>query len=400
MTLPLAARTSSIGESPTLKVSARAKALARDGVDVVNFGAGEPDFDTPGAVCDAGIDAIRKGRTRYTPVTGIPELKQAVADKLRRDNGLEYDPSMIVVSCGAKHSLFNVIMSLVDPGDEVVIPSPYWVSYPAMVQYAGGTPVFVESSGASGFRIAPDALRAAISPRTKAVILNSPSNPTGAVYSADEMAAFAGVISHAGIWCLSDEIYEKLLYDGNSHVSIASLPGMMDLAVTVNGHSKAFAMTGWRIGYIASTSSSLVKAVGNLQSQSTSNPATPCQYAALAALSDPAMPDTVERMRSAFERRRNRIVELLNAVPGVKCPLPGGAFYVMPDVSSHYGRTVAGVQVADSMSFAGALLDKAHVAVVPGVAFGDDSCVRLSYACSIEQIEKGVAAMAAFLQES
>jgi len=396
--MSLAKRTTRIGESATLKVTARAKAMKSEGIDVISFGAGEPDFNTPQVIADSGVKAIQSGKTRYTPVPGIPELKQAIAKKLLAENGLEYQPSQIVVSCGAKHSLFNVIMSLVEKGDRVVIPAPYWVSYPAMVQYAGGKPVYVEGKEKNGFRITAKSLKRAINKKTKAIIINSPSNPTGVVYNEDEMREIAEIIADSGIWCISDEIYEKLLYDGAKHVSIASLPGMKDNTITVNGHSKAFAMTGWRIGYIASTSKELVSAATNLQSQSTSNPATMCQYAALTALTDPSIPETVEKMRVEFEKRRNRIVDILNAIPGVSCQKPGGAFYVMPNVSGHYGKTIGGQKIDGSMTFASALLEKSHVAVVPGVEFGNDECIRLSYATSMEQIEKGVARIAEFLK--
>jgi len=281
----------------------------------------------------------------------------------------------------------------------VIIPAPYWVSYPEMVSYAGGKPVAVDGPREAGFLVSPEALKSAITAKTKAVILNSPSNPTGAVYTKDHLAAIAKVVADSGIWCISDEIYEKLLYDGAKHTSIAAFPGMKDITVTVNGHSKAFAMTGWRIGYIATTSKELVQAAGNLQSQSTSNAATPCQYAALAALNDPGVPAEVEKMRLEFEKRRDRIVELLNAIPGVKCPKPGGAFYVFPDVSAHYGRDIGGARVNGSLEFADAALDKAHVAIVPGAAFGNDACVRLSYACSMADIEKGVGRLAELLKK-
>lgn len=384
----LAPRASSIAASVTLKVTSRAKAMIKEGVDVVNFGAGEPDFPTPQIVSDAAKKAIDKGLTRYTPATGIPELKQAVARKLKADNGLEYEPGHIVVSCGAKHSLFNVIMSVVGEGDEVIIPAPYWVSYPEMVKYAGGKPVFVASSREDGFIISPEAVKAAVGPKTKVIIINSPSNPTGAVYPPEVLEEIAGIAVEVGIWCISDEIYEKLTYDGLKHVSIASFPGMRDLSVVVNGHSKAYAMTGWRLGYIACADKALVEAVSNLQSQSTSNPNTPTQYAGLKALE--AANKAAEEMRAAFEKRRDLVVSLLNDVPGVECPKPGGAFYVFPDVGAHYGRSIAGIEVNDSLSFAEAALEKAKVAIVPGGAFGNDRCVRISYACSEKDIERGV----------
>lgn len=384
----LARRAASIADSVTLKVSARAKAMTKSGIDVVSFGAGEPDFPTPQYICQAGKQAIDRGLTRYTPASGIPELKAAIARKLKKDNGLEYEPSDVVVSCGAKHSIFNALMSMVDEGDEVIIPAPYWVSYPEMVRYAGGRPVFVESTAESGFVVSAGAIRKALSGRTSAIIINSPCNPTGAVYPADVLAEIAEVVADAGIWCICDEIYEKLVYDGSRHVSIASFPGMRELAVVVNGHSKAYAMTGWRLGYLACANAALVEAVSNLQSQSTSNPTTPVQYAGLAALEAGA--DEIEKMRRAFEQRRDLIVGLLNALPAVNCPRPAGAFYVFPDVSAHYGRTLAGRPLNDSLAFAEAALDAAHVALVPGGAFGNDRCVRLSYACSTEDIERGI----------
>ncbi len=388
----LADRAGKIAESVTLAVDAKAKQLAAEGVDVVGFGAGEPDFDTPKYVREAGKNAIDKGQTRYTPASGTVELKKAIAAKLKKDNGLEYDPAKeVLVSCGAKHVIYNLIDVMVNAGDEVVIPAPYWVSYPEMVRVADGTPVMPLAGGDQGFKLTPAQWAKAITPKTKAVILNSPSNPTGAVYSPEELKEIARVLVDKDVWIISDEIYEKLVFGPTKHASIAALePRLKDRTFVVNGHSKSYAMTGWRIGYAAGPAA-VIKAAANLQSHSTSNPSTMCQVAATAAFTqNDGGAAELEAMRREFEGRRDLIVERLNKLPGVKCVKPDGAFYVFPDVSGCYGRSYAGVKVADSLGFASACLEKAHVALVPGSAFGDDRCVRLSFATSREKIDKGI----------
>ncbi len=395
----LAERIGRIGESVTLAVAAKAKAMKAEGVDVVAFAAGEPDFDTPEYVREAGKAAIDAGQTRYTPASGTPALKKAIADKLKRDNGLEYDPAKeILVSCGAKHAIYNLVQALCEEGDEVVIPAPYWVSYPEMASLAGAEPVFPAATSQQEFKLTPEQLAGAITAKTKAVILNSPSNPTGAVYSLAELKALAAVLLEKDIWVISDEIYEKLVYDGAEHVSIAAVePRLKDRALVVNGHSKSYAMTGWRIGYAAGPAA-VIKAAGSLQSHSTSGPAAMCQTAALTALTEKDSGSTeLEAMRKEFQTRRDLIVERLGAIKGISCVKPQGAFYVFPDVSGCYGRKIGEVQVDGSLSFAQACLETAHVALVPGAAFGADNCVRMSFATSAEIINKGLDRLAKLL---
>jgi len=388
----LARRAGRIAESVTLAVDAKAKQLIAEGADVVSFGAGEPDFDTPAYVREAGKAAIDKGLTRYTPASGTLELKRAIAAKLKRDNRLDYDPAReVLVSCGAKHVLYNLIQVLCNPGDEVLIPAPYWVSYPEMVRVADGRPVMPLAGAEQGFKLAAAEWAKAMTRKTKAVILNSPANPTGAVYSPAELRELAAVLVERDVWVIADEIYEKLVYGPARHESLAALePRLKDRTLVVNGHSKSYAMTGWRIGYAAGPAA-VIAAAGNLQSHSTSNPASMCQAAAVAAL---ALEDGgaagIEAMRREFEVRRDLIVGRLNRLPGVKCVRPDGAFYVFPDVSACYGKLLAGVKVADSLSFASVCLERAHVALVPGVAFGDDRCVRLSFAASQAKINAGL----------
>ena len=395
----LSDRIGRVGESVTLAVGAKAKAMKAAGIDVVAFAAGEPDFDTPEYVREAGKAAIDSGQTRYTPASGTAELKKAVAAKLKRDNGLDYDPAKeILISCGAKHVIYNLVQALCDDGDQVVIPGPYWVSYPEMVRLAGGGPVFPSAGAGQGFKLTPAQLAGAMNEKTRLVILNSPSNPTGAVYSPEELKALAAVLLERDVWVISDEIYEKLVYDGAEHASIAALePKLKERTLTVNGHSKSYAMTGWRIGYAAGPAA-VIKAAGSLQSHSTSNPAAMCQAAALAALTkrDGGAAE-LAAMRAEFQKRRDLIVDRLNALPGVNCVKPQGAFYVFPDVSGCYGREIGGVQVTGSLSFTDACLEAAHVAVVPGAAFGEDRCVRLSFATGEKQINEGLDRLAKLL---
>jgi len=395
----LADRIGRVGESVTLAVTAKARAMQAQGVDVVAFAAGEPDFDTPEHVREAGKAAIDAGQTRYTPASGTPALKKAIAGKLKRDNGLEYDPATeILVSCGAKHVIYNLVQALCEEGDEVVIPAPYWVSYPEMARLAGAEPVFPQASSAQDFKLTPEQLAGAVTAKTKAVILNSPSNPTGAVYSPAELKALAAVLVGRDVWVISDEIYEKLVYDGAEHASIARLePRLKGRTLVVNGHSKSYAMTGWRIGYAAGPAA-VIKAAGSLQSHSTSGPAAMCQAAALAALTEKdGGAAELEAMRAEFQARRDLIVERLGAIKGISCVKPRGAFYVFPDVSGCYGRKIGEVRVDGSLSFAQACLETAHVALVPGVAFGADNCVRMSFATGTELINKGLDRLAKLL---
>ncbi len=392
--MKLAKRVRELKPSATLAITSEAKRRKAQGEDIISFAAGEPDFDTPEAIREEGKRAIDSGQTRYTPASGAPALKEAVREKLKRDNGLEYELDEIIISCGAKHSLYNIMQALVEEGDEVIIPAPYWVTYPAQVGLAGGTPVFLKTKQEKGFLLDADELDSLITPKTRLIILNSPSNPTGAVYAREKLEELARVLSAHDVFCISDEIYEKLVY-GAEHVSIASLsPEMKRRTIVVNGHSKAFAMTGWRIGYAAGPKD-VIKAASNLQSQSTSNPCSISQAAAVRALKDCA--DEVEEMRRTFQKRRDLILERLKHIPGVSCSTPDGAFYVFPDVAAHYGKTLAGSEVKDSLSFAKACLEGAKVAVVPGVAFGEDRCVRMSYACSDEDIRRGTERLAELL---
>ena len=384
----LSERAKKIKPSPTLAMDAKAKAMKAQGVDVVNFGVGEPDYDTPDHIKEAAIKAIREGFTKYTPVGGIDELKDAVIDKFKTDNGLEYVREEILVSCGAKHSLYNIAQALFGPGDEVIIPAPYWVSYPDQVLLNDGIPVIVATSESDNFMIRPEAFEAAITKKTKALILNSPSNPTGLAYDRKTLEAIARIAVKHNIMIVSDEIYEKLVYDGTEHISIASLgKEIRDLTIVVNGLSKSHAMTGWRMGYAAGPKD-VIKAMTNIQSQSTSNPTSISQKAAVAALRGPQ--DFIGTMRAEFDRRRSYLVDRLNAINGMRCLKPNGAFYAFQDVSALYGKKAGDRTINSSIDFALYLLEEAQVALVHGEAFGDDRYIRLSYATSMENIEKGV----------
>ena len=386
--MKLASRISTIKPSPTLAITAKANALKAEGRDVISFGAGEPDFDTPDHIKMAAVKAIEEGFTKYTPVDGIVELKDAIISKLGRDNQLTYDRSQIVVSCGAKHTLYNLTQVLFEEGDEVIIPSPYWVSYLDMVLLSGARPVILNTGEAQGFKILPEQLKAAITRNTKAIIMNSPSNPTGAVYTARELAALAEVVSGKEMLVISDDIYEKIIYDDRQFTNIASLSKeLRDRTVVVNGVSKTYSMTGWRIGYAAGPEE-IIKAMTKLQSQNTSNPTSISQWAAVEALN--GNQESVPIMVEEFRRRRDVIVEKLNAIPGVTCALPDGAFYVFPDVSSLFGRSYQGQALSNSSDFTAYLLEAANVAVIPGVDFGHDNHIRLSYATSLKNIEEGL----------
>ena len=394
----LADRLKTLAPSSTLAVQAKAKALRARGVDVISFGAGEPDFDTPERIKDAAAQAMRRGQTKYTEVGGVPELRAAVCAKLKRDNGLDYEPADVLVSVGAKHTLFNLVMALVNPGDEVIVPSPYWVSYPEQARLLGGVPVAVPTLEATGFDLDPAALAAAVTPRTKLIVLNSPNNPTGAVFSPAALQAVARLAVERGLWVVSDECYEALTYEGR-HVSIASLGADVKArTVVVNTCSKAYAMTGWRIGYAAGPRT-LIRAMTDVQSQVTSNPSSIAQWAAVEALTGPQ--DEVAKMAGEFDRRRRLIVEGLNGLPGVRCVMPRGAFYAFPDVSGLFGRTWqrpdGGTTLATSLDVTAFLLEAARVAVVPGRDFGSDAHVRLSYATSDALIREGLARTAAAL---
>lgn len=377
--MQLSSRANSLTPSLSLSVDSKAKAMKSEGLDVCGFGAGEPDFDTPEHIKAAAIAALETGFTKYTPSSGIPELRQAISEKLEKDNGLSYKPSQIIVSTGAKHSCYNAILATCQPGDEVIIPSPYWLSYPEMVRLAGAEPIFVQTKEENGWKITRDDFENAMTPRTKMIILNSPNNPTGAVYTREEIAGIAEVAAEEEILILSDEIYEKLVYDGHEHVSIASLGNeFYDLTITVNGFSKAYAMTGWRLGYLAAPDP-IARAIDSIQSHVTSNPCSFAQKGALAALKGDQQ--SIVDMRDEFDMRRQYIVERFSKIASVSIVKPNGAFYVLANISK-LGLT--------SQNFADRLLSKANVSVVPGIAFGDDRTVRFSYATSLDVIKKGM----------
>ncbi len=375
-------RMKQVAPSMTLAIDAKAKKLKEEGVDVLNFGAGEPDFNTPGPVCEAAKKAIDEGHHKYTPVPGTVELRKAIGEYLGKQYGVMYSPSEIVASCGAKHSLYNVFMAVINPGDEVLIPSPYWVSYPEQVKLAEGVPVYVECPESEEFKLTPEALKAKITPKTKALVLNSPSNPTGAVVGRKAMEGIAELVLKHKLIVVSDEIYSKLIY-GEEHVCFPSISKEVSAqTILINGMSKAFAMTGWRLGYAAGPAN-IMKAVADLQGQSTSNPTSIVQKAGVAAL---ALPDSeIQKMVEVFKKRRDMIVDGLNAIPGIKCLKPAGAFYVFPNVKGLLkpGRST-------SMELSDFLLDKAKVAITPGIAFGAEGYLRMSYATSEKAILEGL----------
>lgn len=384
----LSRRARSLKPSPTLAINAKSKALQAQGIHVISFGAGEPDFDTPENIKEAAIKAIREGFTKYTPVGGIDELKDAIIKKFQRDNGLIYKRSEILVSCGGKHSFYNLAQAIFDQGDEVIIPSPYWVSYPPMVALAEANPVIVETKEEDEFKLRIEELKKVITPRTKALVLNSPSNPTGSVYSKEDLEKIAELAIENNFFVISDEIYEKIVYDNFQFISIASLgEEIKKKTIIVHGVAKTYAMTGWRIGYTAGPEE-IISAMSNIQSQSTSNPTSISQKASVEALLGPQ--DEVKKMVSAFEKRRNYIVQRLNEIPGVHCLKPTGAFYVFPNFSSYYGQSYQGKKISNSTELADYFLEVARVAVVPGIEFGADQFLRLSYATSMEEIKEGM----------
>jgi aspartate aminotransferase len=385
--MKLAARVQQVTPSLTLAVSAKANAMQREGFDVCSFSAGEPDFDTPTHIKDAAIAALQAGKTRYGPAAGEPQLREAIAHKLVTDNQLPYKAENILVTNGGKHSLYNLMMTLIEAGDEVIIPAPYWVSYPEMVKLADGVPVIVETTMASGYKITPEQLKQAITTKTRLFVLNSPSNPTGMVYTPDEIRAIAQVAVENDLLVVSDEIYEKLLYNGAEHLSIGAVsPEMFARTIVSNGFAKSYAMTGWRVGYLAAPVE-LIAANNRLQSHSTSNVCTFAQYGAIAALEGPQ--DCVETMRLAFEQRRSAILKMVEQIPGLSCPTQDGAFYVLVDIAA------AGMK---SLAFCDALLEEKYVAAVPGIAFGADDSIRLSYATDMVTIEQGLSRIAEFMQ--
>lgn len=396
-TIALAERVLQIAPSPTLAVNAKAKALRATGADILNFSVGEPDFSTPENVCEAGRKAITDGHTRYTPVSGIPELREAICLRFKEDHGWHYDEEQIQVCCGGKHGLYNVFQAILNPGDEVLIPAPYWVSYPPMVQLAGGVPVIVPLDEKNNFDLDAQTLAAHATEKTRAIILNSPSNPTGAVFSMQGLKDVAKIALEKGWLVVSDDMYETLTYDADlpPHILDAE-PDLKEQTVVLNGVSKSFSMTGWRIGYSAGPLH-LIKAMNKIQSQSTSNPAAPSQYAALEALTGPQ--GFPRMMKEAFLPRRQFIVDALNGIKGVTCVNPGGAFYVFPNFSAYYGKAYYNHTITDSVSLADYLLDEALVASVPGVAFGADDFIRFSFATSMEVLQEGMERVARALAE-
>ncbi|WP_040228396.1 pyridoxal phosphate-dependent aminotransferase [Bhargavaea cecembensis] len=392
MNRKLATRTESLTPSSTLAITAKAKAMKQEGIDVIGLGAGEPDFNTPDNIIEAAYKSMKEGKTKYTPSGGLPELKQAIVDKMKRDNGLTYRPSEVIVGVGAKHVLYTLFQVILDPGDEVIIPIPYWVSYPEQVKLAGGQPVYIEGTVETDFKVTAAQLKQAITDRTKAVILNSPSNPSGMIYKEEELREIADVCREADIWIISDEIYEKLVYGDARHVSVAQLSDdAKERTIVINGVSKSHSMTGWRIGF-ACGSERVIKAMTDLASHSTSNPATPSQYAAIEAYNGPQ--DAVEMMRKDFGERLDAVYPLLSDIPGFRVLQPQGAFYLLPDVSEAVRKT----GFPDTDAFAKALLEEANVAVIPGSGFGAPDTIRLSYATELGLFKEAVSRIRTFVE--
>lgn len=388
-TPPLSERVRNLKPSPTLAIDAKAKALKAQGADIINLSVGEPDFDTPEHIKEAAIKAIKDGFTKYTAVGGIPELKKAVIEKMQRDYGLTYSADAVMVSTGGKLALYNCIQAIIDPGDEVILPVPYWVSYPPMVELAGGVVRYLQTEASTGFAIEPAAIAELLTSRTKAIILNSPSNPTGSVYSSENLKDIAEMAVKHGFYIISDDIYDAIRFDGKGCENAASLfPEAKDHTLVINGVSKTYAMTGWRIGYLAGPEA-VVKAATKIQSQNTSNPTSIAQKAAAAAIAGPQ--DCVRNMLKAFEERKNYLMQELPSIPHLSCVEPKGAFYVFPDFSAYYGKkTPNGKVIEGSLDMADYLLDEAKIAAVPGIAFGDDRFVRFSYATSMENLKEGM----------
>lgn len=394
--MKLSTRVASIQPSVTLEISAKAKALKKEGKDIVAFTAGEPDFNTPDYIISEAERALRDGKTKYTPTAGIPELKKAIVKKFKEENGLEYKESNIVVSTGAKSSLYHAFEAILDEGDEVIIPAPYWITYVEQVGLAGGVCKIVNTDEKSGYKLVSEQFEGAITSKTKCVLINSPCNPTGVVYSEEELLEIAKIAEKHGLIIISDEVYEKLVFDGEKHVSIASLtPYAKENTIVINGVSKTYAMTGWRIGYLA-CDEKLAKAISAMQGHTTSNACSFAQYASAVAISGGQ--DFIADMVEEFDRRRKLLYEGLISIEGIKVAYPKGAFYVFADVSAFFGKSFNGKQITGSVSFADALLD-GGVAVIPGLAFGDDKCVRLAYAVSREDICKGIEKLKAFISE-
>lgn len=376
-----------VEESRTMALSALIKSLKAEGKDVLSFSAGEPDFDTPEFIKKAAVKAIHNNFTRYTANEGYPALLKAIVDKFEKENNIQVEPKNILVSNGAKQSIYNLLMAVCNPGDEVIYQAPYWVSYPEMVKMTGAKSVVIETDAKANFKITPEQLKKALTPKTKVFLFNTPSNPTGAVYSKKEIEALAEVLIPTDAFIISDEIYEKIVFDGEEHFAIGSIPELKDRTITVNGVSKAYAMTGWRIGYAAGNDK-VIRLARNFQSHSTSNACSISQAATVAALTQHS--EEIEKMVTAFKKRRDFIVEELNRIEGIHCPLPKGAFYIFFDVSAFYGKSTDHTKITDSASFCDYMLKEEFVGLVPGIAFGNDKCVRMSYACSYEEIFDGI----------
>ncbi len=387
-----------IAPSLTLEITAKAKKMKSEGISIIGFGAGEPDFNTPEFIIESAKKALDIGFTKYTPAAGMVELKNAICNKFLKDNGLKYEPNQIVISSGAKSSLYHAICAIVDEGDEVILPSPFWLTYPELIKLASGTCVYVQTEKVNGYKMTAEQFRTAITDKTKCLILNSPNNPTGAVYSEEELNAIAKVAEEKGIYVISDEIYEKLVYGGEKHYSIAQYSEWMkEHTIVINGMSKTYSMTGWRIGYLAAPLA-IAKAISSMQSHTTSNACSIAQYASVAALTDNKGEEFVSEMQKVFDERRKLMIKMLSDVENIVCIEPKGAFYVFVDVSALYGKSFEGAKIEGSLSFADCALKKG-VALIPGVAFGNDDCIRLSYAISKEDIVEGLNRLKAFVNE-
>ena len=396
--MSIAKRVKDIAPSLTLEISAKAKKMKAEGISVIGFTAGEPDFNTPDYIIESAKKALEIGFTKYTPASGMQELKQAICDKLLKENDLAYEPSQIVISSGAKSSLYHAISAIVEEGEEVIIPSPYWLTYPELVKLAGGKCVYALTTDKTGYKITAEQLKNAITDKTKCLILNSPNNPTGAVYSKKELEELAKVIEENKLWVVSDEIYEKLVYDGEEFVSIATFGDYLKShTIVVNGMSKAYSMTGWRIGYVAAPTE-VANAISSMQSHTTSNACSIAQYASVEALKSPKGEEFIKNMVSTFDDRRKFLFEEAKKIEGFKCAEPKGAFYLFVDVSAHYGKKFEGEEITGSLKFAELVLKKG-VAVIPGVAFGDDNSIRLSYTISKEDIKEGLIRLKNFVSE-
>jgi len=398
MEIKLSDKVLNIAPSMTLAVNAKLKKMVDEGVEVFGFGVGEPDFDTPEYIRNAAVEAMNKGFTRYTPAQGTIELRKAICAKLKRENSLDYEPNQIIVSSGAKHSLSNAFAAILNPGDEVIVPVPYWVSYTEIIKLNDGVPVLVQTKKENNFKMSGEELKNAITAKTKAILINSPSNPTGAVYTEKELREIADIAVQNNLFVVSDEIYERIIYDDNKHISIASFNSeIKDLTILINGMSKSYAMTGWRLGYAAGNEK-LIKAMSSVQGHAVSHPSSITQYAAAAALNGPQ--DDLKNMVQEFNKRRNYMYGRINAMKGLRCIKPEGAFYVYVDISSYLGRNLCGIKLDSCLDFAQVMLEKGHVAVVPGAAFGTEGFVRISYATSMEIIKNGLDAFESFIYKN